>query len=166
VVRASVASASFFVFLCSPCWCGLGVLLIRGQYLHWFVYTAEDRAFFRDRREYQEGVPSAARRLKAEMEAVPDPDSALAQHPDWFAARCVNGEWVFGYGINSHGLRSGHGTLVLKDSRGRIRIYFGHVCGTNAGLDWLATVRTLKTLDDFYAMLSEQPYLREWTPDP
>ena len=134
--------------------------------MHWFVYSAEDRAYFRNPGEYQEGVPSVGRRLKAEMEGIPNPDSALLRNPDWFAIRCLNGEWVFGHGINSHGLGPGHGTLVVKDSRGRIRIYFGHVCGPNAGLEWLASTRELRSVDSFYNMLSESlPYLREWVPE-
>jgi hypothetical protein len=88
----------------------------------------------------------------------------MARNPDWFAVRCVNGEWVFGHGINSHGLHPGHGTLVLRDSRGRVRIFFGHVCGPNGGLDWLATARQPMTLDGFYDMLAEFGTLREWVP--
>jgi hypothetical protein len=113
--------------------------------------------------EYEDGVPSVARRLKAEMEPHSDPDTALARNPDWFAVRCLNGEWLFGHGINSHGFAPGGGTLVLKDSRGRIRVFFGHVCGTNAGLEWHAGNRGFKSIDSFYDMLTDiHRSLREW----
>ena len=151
----------------SPCWCGCGGLIIRGQYLRWFVYTAEDRDFFRHERAlYPEGVPSVARRLKAEMEPIPDPETAVQLHPDWGAKRFKNGEWVFGRGINSHWISSGQGTLVLKDSRGRVRIFFGHVCGSNPGLGPYDG-QHIATLDDFYKEWTLFGLgLREWVPPP
>jgi len=40
-----------------------------------------------------------------------------------------NGEWVFGVSSDSHSNPWG-GTIVLKDSNGKISSYFGHVCGS------------------------------------
>ena len=153
----------------SPCWFGCGGLWVRGLYLHWFVYTTEDRDFFRrEANEYLErgGVPSIARRLKAEMEAIPDPETAVRLHPDWAAIRFTNGEWAFGHGVNSHGFSAGRGTLVVKDSRGRVRIFFGHVCGPNAGMDWFRTDvhASLDAFDKDYLLPSGM--LREWIPPP
>lgn len=102
------------------------------------------------------------------MELIPDPDTAVQLHPDWGATRFRNGEWIFGRGINSHNLfELGRGTLVIKDSRGRIRIFFGHVCGGNPGL-WPNDGRYIATLDDFYKewWLVEGVMLREWVPPP
>jgi hypothetical protein len=145
-------------------------MLTRNTYNYWFVYTTEDREFFRrERDQYPEngGVPSIARRLRAEMEPIPDPDTALQLHADWGAKRFKNGEWVFGRGINSHGIGVGRGTLVLKDSRGRIRIFFGHVCGSNPGLGPYDS-QYIATLDDFYKewWLGGNVMLREWIPPP
>ncbi len=127
-------------------------------------YTDEDREFFHNQTEYQEGTPSVARRLKAEMESIQDPDEALRQHPDWALVRFPNGQWLFGHGVNSHGLRVGRGTLVVKDSRGQVRIFFGHVCGTNQFLDnpdfW-----QFQSLNNFYARVADGRVLREWFPD-
>jgi hypothetical protein len=167
-VRASLGCAGLFVLLCSPGWCLIGGLFVRAQYIHWFVYTTEDRAFVRNGRNgYEGGLPSVARRLKAEMEPIQDPETAVRLHPDWGAKRFKNGEWVFGRGIDSHGFSVGQGTLVLKDSRGRIRIFFGHVCGSNPGLGPYAS-QYIATLDDFYKewWLSESGMLREWVPPP
>jgi hypothetical protein len=144
--------------------------VIQGVYLRWFVYTNEDREFIRnERNSYPNsgGLPSVARRLKAEMESIPDPDTALQLHPDWGAKWFKNGEWVFGRGIDSHWISAGHGTLVLKDSRGRIRIFFGHVCGSNPGLGPYSS-QFIATLDDFYKewWLGGNVMLREWIPPP
>jgi hypothetical protein len=100
------------------------------------------------------------------MEAIPDPETATQLHSDWAAVRFKNGEWVFGHGINSHGFRVGRGTLVLKDSRGRIRIFFGHVCGPNAGIDQNLS-RNYDTLDSFYKSYTvfEFGMVREWVSD-
>jgi hypothetical protein len=150
----------------SPCWGGCGVLLIRKAYIHQFVLTDEDREFLRNPDNgYRGGLPSAGHRLKAEMESIPDPVTALQLHPDWATIRFPNGEWVFGHGIDSHGFATGHGTLVIKDSRGKVRIYFGHVCGENMPLDFgWDFIRNAKTLDDFYTGLQDRTTLREWKP--
>jgi hypothetical protein len=154
------------VLLTSPCWIGCGGLLFHSWYIHWIVYTAEDRAFLRDRGEYKEGVPSVARRLSAQMAQLRDPDAALDYHPDWFAIRCLNGEWLFGYGVNSHGFAPGRGTLVLKDSRGRVRVFFGHICGMNADFGYQTDRRQPETIDSYYQWLKEaHSDLREWIPE-
>ena len=155
---------ALLVLMMSPCLFCCGGGLLRGQYIHWFVLTKEDHDFreaSRTRRhKYEEGVPSAARKLIVELEPFQDPDEAVAAHPDWFQHRFENGEWVFGYGIDSHGFRVGHGTLVIKDSRGRTRVYFGHVCGRNAGLPW--GIEYYKGLDGFCKWFEER--FDEWFP--
>jgi hypothetical protein len=153
----------------SPCWCGCGGLWVRGQYLRWFVYTAEDRDFFRNEsQQYPEGggVPSIARRLKAEIEPIIDPETAVRLHPKWAVVRVRNGEWIIGRGFDSHWISAGRGTLVVKDSRGRVRVFFGHVCGNNAGLDWCRAdvYASLDAFDKDYLLSSGM--LREWVPDP
>jgi hypothetical protein len=142
-------------------------LLIHGYHVRQQVYTAEDRDFLdNDRWGYSGGLPSAGRRLKAEMEAIPDPDTALRLHPDWAVIRCDNGEWLFGYGLDSHSFfRREKGTLVTKDSHGRVRIYFGHVCGENGPLVWGAS-RTFPNLTVFYNDYFAGTMVREWVPDP
>jgi hypothetical protein len=98
------------------------------------------------------------------MESIDDPDTALQLHPDWVAFRFKDSEWVFGHGIDSHGFRSGSGTLVVKDSRGRVRIFFGHVCGTNGPM-WFEDYAHKMTLDEFYERVTIGDILREWIPD-
>ena len=161
VVRLSVLVAA----LVSPCLFCCGGAYIRGQYVQWFELTAEDRDFIEasrtSRHKYREGVPSAARKLIAEMEPFDDPDRAVAEHPDWFSYRFANGEWVFGHGIDSHSFSSlGGGSMVVKDSRGATRVFLGHVCGENAGLPW--NMEHHQGLDDFYMWLAER--FEEWFP--
>jgi hypothetical protein len=47
-----------------------------------------------------------------------------------------------------------------------VRIFFGHVCGSNQFLsEWYA--ERYRTLDDFYAELAKnRTILREWIPPP
>jgi hypothetical protein len=57
-----------------------------------------------------------------------DPEVASARYPAVEWKRFSNGEWVFGVSSDSHTSSKG-GTIVLKDSSGKIHTYFGHVCG-------------------------------------
>lgn len=148
--------------------CGfLGYVVVRAQYTRWLVYTAEDRAFMeRERPTFLAvGAPSLALKLKAEVEAIPDPETATRLHPNWFAVRFPKGEWVFGHGVNSHGLSPGRNTLVMKDNTGRVRIFFGHVCGPNLGIEqWVANHH--RTRAEFEKERLALPLLREWVPPP
>lgn len=53
---------------------------------------------------------------------------------------------MFGVDRDSHRYRDG-GTVVVKDSQGRIRAFFGHVCGGGMAT---ACAKEAKTLDEFY----------------
>lgn len=150
----------------SPCGCCIGFFELRRVYLYWAVWTDEDLAYYRQPYapgEFREGLPSVARRLVAEMSEFDDPDAAIAAHPDWYAKRFSTGEWVFGHGIDSHGFGIGAGTTVVKDSRGRVRVYFGHVCGTNGPLEWIAGYQT-SSLAEFDQKLAKDSTVREWVP--
>lgn len=80
------------------------------------------------------GSMAEARRLRPVVEAMPSPTKSGTDY-EAEALRIVfpNGEWVVGVAKNSHGMYSqltGGGTVVLRDSRGRVRCFFGHVCGS------------------------------------
>ena len=62
------------------------------------------------------------------LQTLPDLETAQAAYPEIEGKRFQNGEWVFGVSADSHGSYWG-GTIVVKDSTGRIRVFFGHVCG-------------------------------------
>ena len=56
------------------------------QYIHWFVYTAEDRKFFHDEPDISKACRASHDDLKPNGE-IADPDTALARHPESFAVR-------------------------------------------------------------------------------
>jgi hypothetical protein len=98
------------------------------------------------------GSPELAEEWQALLEPLVSPEQAMQTDARIQSGRFPDGEWVFGLSQNSHGLwEKGGGTLVVKDSRGRIRTFFGHVCGPNY-LKGLAT--HTKNLDEFYDCLT------------
>jgi hypothetical protein len=78
------------------------------------------------------GSRELALNWRNELTALADPESAAVRNNGITTRRYSNGEWVMGKCQNSHSDADGGGTVVLKDSRGEIRIYFGHVCGKGA----------------------------------
>src|SRR5262245_10668661 len=83
------------------------------------------------------GSPDLAARWKAELIEYRTPDEAQTRNPDVIVIKFDNGEWLFGLCRSSHGAwRSGGGTVVVKDSKGQIRAFFGHVCGDCLGAFW------------------------------
>ena len=139
----------------SPCWAPLGLLVGYATYVRQFVWTDEDRAH----QEY-EGLPSDARKWRAVIEAIPDPDTAERDHlnfahdRDYFSLRFPNGEWVFGIAVQSHKFVTKGGTVVLKDSRGQVSIYYGHVCSHGGDYMYPYGERT-QNLDEFYSRMRE-----------
>ncbi len=98
---------------------------------------------------------SKAKELRREVEAVPDPDT-LPKDDMWAAVKCANGEWVLGVSTDSHGMYSqwlGGGTVVLKDSRGRVRCFLGHVCGVWTN-DVYSKSKPFESLDAIDAVLA------------
>ncbi len=79
----------------------------------------------------------------------PDPETATKAFPEVVAKRFPDESWVFGICTDSHVSPEG-GTIVLKDSTGKIRVFFGHVCGSQ----YLGTVfLTTESLDEVYQEL-------------
>ncbi len=98
------------------------------------------------------GSPELAAEWKAELEACRDPEEASQRLPRAFTKRFADGEWVIGLAQDSHGAwRRGGGIVVVKDSRGDVRAFFGHVCGEHA----FARGYDASSLDKFYNRLLE-----------
>jgi len=79
-----------------------------------------------------DGSVKEASKLKPIVAAIADPESGVGSHPNYGFMRFDNGEWVLGIARDSHGFMAGFdggGTVVVKDNRGRLRCFFGHVCG-------------------------------------
>ena len=79
-----------------------------------------------------DGSMDEAKRLRPIVAGITGPDDHTGE-AGHRAFRFPNGEWVAGVAKDSHALYAqwtGGGTVVLKDSRGRVRCFFGHVCGS------------------------------------
>ena len=99
------------------------------------------------------GSPELAARWRAMLEPVGDLDAAKQEWPGIQSRRFKNGEWAYGFCHDSHfqfRFSDHGGTLVVKDSRGAVRAFFGHVCGPQF-LDMLLSQAV--SLDDFYEKL-------------
>ena len=89
----------------------------------------------------EKGSPVLAAKWKDELNQYSTPDEAKAKNRDVIVLEFQSGEWVFGLARSSHGMwKRGGGTVVLKDSNGQIRAFFGHVCGEGMlGATWEKT---------------------------
>lgn len=74
------------------------------------------------------GSVTAAQLWRKRFAGLADPEAARAAHPEVVGKRFRDGRWAFGVSLDSHGSPDG-GTIVLKDSTGAVRAFFGHVCG-------------------------------------
>jgi hypothetical protein len=102
------------------------------------------------------GSMAEARRLRPLVEAMPQPTTSAADYKTGTVAVVYpSGEWVVGVAKDSHGLYTrltGGGTVVLKDSRGRVRCFFGHLCGGGRiGQEAVPKIDSLDTLDVYLA---------------
>ena len=135
----SLASAGLVVLLC----CGAG------YYWLYLIIGVNDS-----------GSPLLAEEWKRVLEPLENVEDAAQKEPLIQGKRFANDEWVFGLCRDSHGRsRKGGGTLVVKDSRGKVRAFFGHVCG------WMALeamLREQKSLDEFYKYLFEHWQFQEY----
>ncbi|WP_020470875.1 hypothetical protein [Zavarzinella formosa] len=101
------------------------------------------------------GSPQLAAEWRAALLAAAGPDEAAALDRDVVVLRFANGEWAFGKSQSSHGMwLRGGGTMVIRDSKGQVRAFFGHVCGPRY-LEW-AHGYFLPSLDAFYEKTLEQ----------
>jgi hypothetical protein len=119
-----------------------------------------------------DGSPSYALECIAEFAGIDSVDQAektISQFRsrststgEWASSRKFdNGQWVFGVCRDSHSSRHG-GTVVVKDSRGDVRVFFGHVCGA-LQLSMPINEEEVEDLDGFYEFLLSRSSLREVT---
>src|SRR5579859_265627 len=67
---------------------------------------------------------------RREFAQYQSPNEATRQNVRIVELQFESGEWAFGRAASSHGIWvRGGGTLVVKDSKGDVRAFFGHVCG-------------------------------------
>jgi hypothetical protein len=135
---------------------GCAVVLVPpcGFYGLWFAVSAGSDS----------GSPELAAEWRAALLAATGPDEAAASDPDVVVLRFPNGEWVFGKSQDSHGIwRRGGGTLVVRDSQGRVRAFFGHMCGPRYMEDAFGTNNP--SLDAFYDRVVEYGKVEYTFPD-
>lgn len=111
-----------------------------------------------------QGSMDEAIKLRPTVEAMAEPSKTFrSRETDEFGIRFENGEWLTGVAKDSHALYGewfGGGTVVLKDSRGRVRCFLGHVCGRGAMVPYLVTAGSLDACEAKLngGTLQEQPW--------
>jgi hypothetical protein len=105
------------------------------------------------------GDPDYALKWQQRLQPLPDPETAMATYSEVFSKRFENGEWIFGVCYDSHYSHWG-GTVVVKDSSGRVRAFFGHVCGD---LFLRHVFHVTKSNDEFYRFLTTEHDFQEYS---
>jgi hypothetical protein len=98
-----------------------------------------------------------ARRWTSRLESVNSLQDA--ERRGLMCRKFADGSWLCGIVADSHGNPWG-GTVVTKDSNGRARVYFGHVCGP-AGVLGPALACSSNSLAEAYSNLLDHPSIRE-----
>lgn len=88
-----------------------------------------------------------ALKWRATIKCYPEPELARAKQREIVARRFDTKEWVFGVCRDAQGITDG-GALVVKDSTGQTRVFFGQGClSSTLPLMMLES----KSLADFYS---------------
>ena len=99
-----------------------------------------------------DGSESYAKEWSEKLNEFDDPNILKEQYPNLKFKEYDDGNWIIGICKDSHSSMFG-GTIVLRDSTGTVKSYFGHVCGNH----YLG--RTIKgsgdTPEDVYALLDK-----------
>ncbi len=91
------------------------------------------------------GSEAYAREWSAKFKDINSFEEARKRYPGIDFFYYPDDSWVFGVCKNSHGHIDG-GTIVIKDSNGKISCYFGHVCGEG----FLRVIMKDVSLKEFY----------------
>ena len=77
------------------------------------------------------GSPELAAEWRDELASYESPQTAMLADAAIEHVTFDNGDWLIGRAQDSHGMwRRGGGTMVVFDSNGESRVFFGHVCGS------------------------------------
>jgi hypothetical protein len=104
--------------------------------------------------ELGRGSTEHAAKWKAIFEDVSDPELVKTRYPYAATKRYADRSWIFGVGEDSHARRDG-GTIIVKDNSGKVRAFFGHVCGPDMLQD---VVSRSGTPAEFYSILSQSQF--------
>jgi hypothetical protein len=110
--------------------------------------------------ELGRGSVAAAARWKGIFEAISDPEVVKTRYPFAAVKRFDDGSWIVGVGEDSHASSDG-GTIVVKESDGSVRAFFGHVCGPDLLADAFSRCRSSA---EFYPLLFQSRFgFKEYT---
>jgi hypothetical protein len=104
--------------------------------------------------ELGRGSPKNAAKWKATFENLSEPELVKTRYPFAATKRFADGTWIFGVSEDSHASRDG-GTIVVKDSNGKVRAFFGHVCGPDMLQE---VVSRSNSLAEFYYTVSTSTF--------
>jgi hypothetical protein len=104
------------------------------------------------------------REMSAVLANVSSPEDAEARIENCGTLRFPDGEWLTGVGVDGHSWKRAKDTMVVLDSRGQVKAYVGHYCGSN----WMPRYFPLNhpdfsTLDKVYAFFEDWGF-REYSP--
>lgn len=108
-----------------------------------------------------EGSIPEAERMASKLRTIDSPETSLTDDAEVSSHRFENGEWICALSRSSHGFMSkyrGGGTMVIKDSRGRVRCFMGHICGESFPN---VSANLSKDLDGFDSFLQNSGEFRE-----
>jgi hypothetical protein len=101
--------------------------------------------------EMGRGSTEHAAKWKGIFEPLSDPEVVKTRYPFAATKRYADGSWIFGVSYDSHAGLDG-GTVILKESGGKVRAFFGHVCGPDMLAD---VVSRSSSLAEFHYILSQ-----------
>jgi hypothetical protein len=104
--------------------------------------------------EMGRGSNERAAKWKAVFAKLPDLEVIKTKYPFAATKRYDDGSWIFGVGEDSHGDRDG-GTIIVRDSDGKTKVFFGHVCGPDFLQDGFSRSSSAA---DLYRLLSESQF--------
>jgi hypothetical protein len=106
------------------------------------------------------GSPEHAAKWKAVLESVSNPELVKTRYPFAATKRYADGSWICGLSEDSHAGRDG-GTIVVKDSTGNVRAFFGHVCGPDMLQEVISRSNSLAEF--YYTVSTSQFKFAEYT---
>jgi hypothetical protein len=110
--------------------------------------------WFNSEPEMGRGSTEHAAKWKGIFENLSDPEVVKTRYPFAATKRYADGIWIFGVSEDSHAGRDG-GTIIVKDSSGKVRAFFGHVCGP----DMLQAMMSQSgSLAEFFYILSQSQF--------
>lgn len=95
------------------------------------------------------GSESFARKWTSKLKNIESVNEFKKEYPEESYIELPSGDWAVGVSSDSHASPWG-GTVVIKDSSGNTRSFFGHVCGSRYLTMFFNDKLEHKNLEDLY----------------